>query len=90
MKEYQRTTPDFSLCGLNCCLCPRFWTGFYVLSGLAWESSWNCGNKKEANDEHRHIGHDPARKAGFFINTNLTTLNTMLTETQYSPNIDFV
>jgi hypothetical protein len=23
MQEYKRTTPDFSLCGLNCVLCPR-------------------------------------------------------------------
>ena len=26
MKEYSRNTPQFSLCGLNCCLCPRFRT----------------------------------------------------------------
>lgn len=26
MKQYSRTTPQFSLCGLNCCLCPRFRT----------------------------------------------------------------
>lgn len=26
MKEYNRETPQFSLCGLNCCLCPRFRT----------------------------------------------------------------
>jgi hypothetical protein len=26
MKEYIRETPLFSLCGLNCCLCPRFRT----------------------------------------------------------------
>jgi len=26
MKEYNRKNPQFSLCGLNCCLCPRFRT----------------------------------------------------------------
>lgn len=26
MKEYRRKHPSFSLCGLNCCLCPRFHT----------------------------------------------------------------
>jgi hypothetical protein len=26
MREYIRETPQFSLCGLNCCLCPRFRT----------------------------------------------------------------
>ncbi len=26
MKQYSRETPQFSLCGLNCCLCPRFRT----------------------------------------------------------------
>lgn len=26
MKEYTRKTPQFSLCGLNCCLCPRYRT----------------------------------------------------------------
>lgn len=26
MKEFSRETPQFSLCGLNCCLCPRFRT----------------------------------------------------------------
>lgn len=26
MKEYKREYPRFSLCGLNCCLCPRFHT----------------------------------------------------------------
>lgn len=26
MKEYIRETPQFSLCGLNCCLCPRYRT----------------------------------------------------------------
>lgn len=26
MKIYHRETPQFSLCGLNCCLCPRFRT----------------------------------------------------------------
>ena len=26
MKQYTRVTPQFSLCGLNCCLCPRFRT----------------------------------------------------------------
>lgn len=27
MKEYKRTYPKFSLCGLNCGLCPRYQTG---------------------------------------------------------------
>lgn len=26
MKEYKREYPMFSLCGLNCCLCPRYHT----------------------------------------------------------------
>lgn len=26
MKRFDRETPQFSLCGLNCCLCPRFRT----------------------------------------------------------------
>lgn len=26
MKAYTRKTPQFSLCGLNCCLCPRYRT----------------------------------------------------------------
>lgn len=26
MKSYTRQTPEFSLCGLNCCLCPRYRT----------------------------------------------------------------
>lgn len=26
MKEYKRKNPSFSLCGLNCCLCPRYHT----------------------------------------------------------------
>ena len=26
MKKYTRKTPQFSLCGLNCCLCPRYRT----------------------------------------------------------------
>lgn len=26
MEPYRRKTPAFSLCGLNCCLCPRFHT----------------------------------------------------------------
>lgn len=26
MKEYRRKSPEFALCGLNCCLCPRHQT----------------------------------------------------------------